>query len=364
MLLHKIAITLIPNIGEIRAKNLIAYCGGLENVFNEKKEKLAKIPGIGSIAANSFSNLKDVFKRAEEEIVFIEKHKITPLFYLDKEYPFRLKQCADSPLMLYYRGNADLNNSKILSIVGTRTATDYGKSITKKIVNGLSDLDILIVSGLAYGIDICAHKASMQNNLKTVGVLGHGLDRIYPDLHRGTAKKMLDCGGLLTKFMSKTKPDKMNFPERNAIIAGLADAVVIIESKMKGGALITGEIANSYSRDVFAVPGKVGDKCSEGCNYFIKANKAGLVENADDIKYFMSWDSPVKKEKQKPAELFRVLTADEQIIVDILKENKESSIDYLCNNTQFSTSKIAELLLNLEFAGIIKSNPGKIYQLQ
>jgi DNA processing protein len=363
MLLHQIALTLLPNIGDIRAKNLVAYCGGVEAIFTEKRQNLLKIPGIGNIVAESISSKNGIFNRAEEEIKFIEKHKIQPLFYLSDEYPAKLKECPDSPLMLYYKGNADLNKKKILSIVGTRSATDYGKIICKQFVKALSDLDILIVSGLAYGIDICAHKEALSNDLMTVGVLGHGLDRIYPIEHKSVAQQMLEQGGLLTSFMSKTKPDKMNFPARNAIIAGIADATLVVESKIKGGALITAEIANSYSRDVFAVPGKIGDKCSEGCNYFIKANKAALVESAEDIKYFMQWYSNQKNAKPKQTVLFTELKPEEKVITDILKDNNESSIDFLCSQSQMTTGKIAEILLNLEIAGVIKSLPGKIYKL-
>ena len=363
MLLYQIALTLLPNIGDIRAKSLVAYCGGAEAVFSEKKQNLLKVPGIGTIVAQSLDNRKEALELAEEEIAFIEKHKITPLFYLDKEYPFKLKNCPDSPVMIYYRGNANLNSKKIISIVGTRNATDYGKSLCKKIIKGLAELDVLIVSGLAYGIDVCAHKEALANNLDTVGVLGHNFTRIYPSEHKDIAKKMLEQGGLISQFNSKAKFEPINFPARNAIIAGIADATVVIESKKKGGSLITAEIANSYSRDVFAVPGKAGDKYSEGCNYLIKSNKAALIESADDIKYFMSWDNVKKDKKPKQTVLFTELKPEEKIIVDILTENGELSIDYICNKAQMNNSKIAETLLNLEFAGIIKNLPGKIYKL-
>ena len=363
MLQYQIALTMLPNIGDIKAKNLVAYCGSVENVFREKKNKLLQIPGIGSVIAESFNKKDIALKAAEEEIAFIEKHKITPLFYLDEEYPTRLKNFTDCPVMLYYKGNANLNSKRVVSIVGTRNATDYGKTVCKQIVEGLAEEGMLVVSGLAYGIDICAHKAALSNNLDTIGVLGHSLKQLYPTEHRAIAQKMIEHGGLLTQFHSKSKFEPSNFPARNVVIAGMGDAVIVVESKRKGGALITAEIANSYSRDVFAVPGKAGDKCSEGCNYLIKANKAALVENADDIKYLMGWDDKKRSSKPKQTALFTELKAEERIIVDILKESQETSIDLICNKAELSTGKIAETLLNLEFAGIIKSMPGKIYKL-
>ena len=275
---YQIALTLIPGVGDVLAKNLISYCGSAEEVFKQKKAQLFKIPDIGPVIAESIVKFNS-FKRAEEEIKFIEKYKIQPLFYLDKTYPERLKQCYDSPPLLYYKGNVELNQTKILAIVGTRKASDYGKAITEEIISGLSQEGILIISGLAYGIDIYAHKAALKNNLNTIGVVGHGLDTIYPAIHKPVAEKMINQGGILTEFMSKTKMSPENFPARNRIVAGISDAVLIVEAAEKGGALITAEIANSYNRDVFAIPGRSIDTVSRGCNYLIKSNKAALVES-------------------------------------------------------------------------------------
>ena len=360
MLIYKIGITLIPGVGDITAKKLIAYCGGIEAVFKEKKANLIKIPGINE----SFAKLiisQNVLSRAEEEIKFIEKYKITPLFYLEKDYPERLKNCNDSPVMLYYKGNANLNSQKVLSIIGTRNATDYGKNICKKIIEDLSSLDILIVSGLAYGIDICAHKISLENNLQTVGVLGHGLHTLYPSVHKPIAEKMINNGGLLTEFISKTKPDTGNFPMRNRIVAGMTDAVLVIETKKKGGSLITAEIANSYNRDVFAIPGRHHDETSQGCNYLIKSNKAALVESADDIIYQMNWEEK-KSKKSIQKKLFVELSPDEKTIMDLLNEFENLPIDTLCNKTELGHGKISAALLNLEFSGLVKCLPGKVYQ--
>ena len=364
MLYYQIALTLIPNIGDITGKKLIAYCGGIETVFKESKKNLLKIPGIGSLLVQSIiENRKTALERAEKEISFIEKNNISAFFYLDDEYPNRLKHCIDGPIMLYKKGNVDLNNKKIISIVGTRKATEYGKEITKKIIEDLSGFDVLIVSGLAYGIDTCAHKTAVSTGLPTVGVLAHGLDRIYPPINSGLAQKMLNHGGLLTDFISETNPDRENFPKRNRIIAGLSDAVIVIEAARKGGALITADIANSYNRDVFAVPGKIGDTYSEGCNFFIKTNRAALIQSAKDIIYIMGWEESKDKNKPIQKKLFIEMTDDERKIVDLLEKNGDSGIDFLCINSQMTTSKVATALLNLEFNGMVKSLPGKYYQL-
>ncbi|MDD5571143.1 MAG: DNA-processing protein DprA [Bacteroidales bacterium] len=361
MLIYKIGITLIPGVGDITAKKLIAYCGGVENVFREKKAHLVKIPGIKDAIAKSIIT-QNVLKRAEEEVGFIEKYKISPLFFLDKEYPERLKNCSDSPIMLYYKGNANLNVPKTLAIVGTRNATSYGKEICKKIIEELSSLDVFIVSGLAYGIDICSHKAALDNNLKTLAVLGHGLDTIYPSVHKPVAEKMIRNGGILTEFISKTKPDVPNFPKRNRIIAGMADAVLVMETKERGGSLITAEIANSYNRDVFAVPGKINDEYSRGCHYLIKTNKAALVESANDIIYFMNWEDKKSKKGNIQKKLFVELTDDEKIIMNLLNENESLPIDVICYKTELGHGRISAALLNLEFSGLLKSLPGKIYK--
>ena len=360
---YKIGITLIPDVGDITGKKLIAYCGGVEAVFKEKKQNLLKIPGIGEHLVNSILK-QDVLKRAEQEIAFIKKYNITPFFYLDKQYPERLKHCIDSPMMLYFKGNADLNATKIISVVGTRKPTEYGIKTCNKLIKDLTSQNVLIVSGLAYGIDSCSHKAALKNNLKTIGVLAHGLDIIYPSLNKSLAEKMVENGGLITEFISKTKMDPAFFPRRNRIIAGLADAVIVVESGIKGGSLITANIANSYSRDVFAVPGKNDDKYSVGCNHLIKINKAALFQSAEDVIYIMGWEKNKEKNAPTQRELFVKLKPNEEILVKLLKENGDSDIDYLCLNANLTMSKVAAALLSLEFSGIIKGLPGKMYSLQ
>ena len=263
-------------------------------------------------------------------------------------------------MMLYYKGSADVNYKRTISIVGTRRATNYGKARCEEIIEELKSREVLVVSGLAYGIDSCAHRRSLELGIDTIGVLGHGLDRIYPAQNRKLAEKMVEQGGLLTEFISKTNPDRENFPKRNRIVAGMVDAVLVIESDRKGGALITAEIANSYNRDVFAVPGRIGDDYSRGCHFLVKTNRAALVENGHDIAFLMGWDEQ-KVDKKIQTELFVNLTDEQKRILKTIQEHKEITIDQLTIKTKLSTSKVAASLLTLEFEGFVKSLPGKLY---
>ena len=360
-LLYQIALTLIPGVGNINGKNLVAYCGGVEAIFSENRNHLLKIPGIGQQTVDNILN-HNVLDRATEEIEFVRKYSIRTAFYLDSDYPLRLKQCADSPLIIYYKGNVNLNAEKIIGIVGTRSATEYGKESCIKLVEGLAELNPLIVSGLAYGIDTYAHKASLENELSTIGVLGHGLDRIYPFANRNLAARMLEKGGLLTEYMSGTKPDAINFPSRNRIIAGLCDAIIVVEAAKTGGALITADIANSYNRDVFSIPGRIGDLYSEGCNFLIKTNRAALIQSPLDIITFMNWDDGHFRKKPAQRELFINFTPVESQIVEALREGN-LEIDTLLLKTGILPSKAVEALLNLEIEGIINCLPGKVYHL-
>jgi DNA processing protein len=361
-LLYNIAITLVPDIGDIRAKSLIAYCGSAEAVFKEKAARLEKIPGIGAFGAKAISKSK-VLDRAEKEIGFIREYKITPIFFTEESYPRRLRHCDDSPVMLYYKGTAGLNAERIVAVVGTRNATEYGKDLCKKLVEDISGLEVLVMSGLAYGIDICAHKTALENKLNTVGVLAHGLDRIYPAVHSAPAKKMLKQGGLLTEFPSDTNPDRENFPKRNRIVAGMSDAVIVVEAGRKGGALITAELGNSYHRDVFAFPGRVGDTYSEGCNNLIKTNRAALIQSAKDLEYIMGWDNKKKEKKAVQKQLFVDLKPEEETIVKVLRDKGKINIDELSVLSDMPMSQTATVLLHLEFSGLVKSLPGKMYQL-
>jgi DNA processing protein len=361
-LLYQIALTLVPNIGDIHAKALINTFGDAQSIFKAKKSVLENMEGIGTVRAGSIKAFRD-FTSSEAEIKFVEKYKITPLFITDKNYPRRLLNCYDSPSLLYYRGTADLNSTKIISIVGTRNHSDYGKTICEKLVEELQHENILIVSGLAFGIDTIAHKTAIKNNLATVGVLAHGLDRIYPVQNKTLAKQMTEQGGLLTEFLSETNPDKQNFPKRNRIVAGLCDALVVIESGKKGGSLITAELANGYNKDVFAMPGKTTDTKSEGCNYLIKNNKASLIENAGDLLEMMNWKPVTKPAHKKQRELFIEFTPDEKVVVDILQQQDTIQIDQLYFKSGLSSSAMAAALLMLEMNGVVTSLPGKVYKM-
>jgi DNA processing protein len=363
---YRIGITLIKGIGNGLAKNLIAYLGNEENIFREKQQNLAKIPGIGEVLSKEIAS-QNVMTRAEEEVEFILKNKIKPYYFADRDYPFRLRECPDSPIMIYTKGNCNLNDGKFIGIVGTRNATEYGKEHCKKLVNDLAQHQpqAVIVSGLAYGVDICAHKAALDAGLATIGVIGHGLDRIYPAAHRPSAVKMLHKGGLLTEYLSKTNPDRQNFVQRNRIIAGLCDALIVVESAAKGGALITAELANDYNRDVFAFPGRVSDEWSAGCNALIRNNKASLIESAVDVLRFMNWekqDATIKTSIQTA--LFLDLSDEEQHIASILRKNPEGiQLNGLAIELEKPISKLSPLLLEMEFKGIVKCMPGSIYRI-
>ena len=361
-LLYQVALTLVPNIGDVHAKTLISIYGTAQSVFQAKKKELENIEGIGHIRARSIKDFTDL-SVAEEEIKFIEKYKISPLFITDDAYPKRLLNCYDSPLLLYYRGNADLNTSKIISVVGTRNNSAYGKMVCENFIEALRSENILVVSGLAFGIDTIAHKASLKNNLKTVAVLAHGLDRIYPEQNKPLAKQITQQGGLLTEFISNSNPDKQNFPKRNRIVAGICDAVIVIESGKKGGSLITAELGNGYNKDVFAIPGRTNDAKSEGCNYLIKNNKAALINSADDFLEFMNWKPLPKPSAKKQRELFIELSPDEKIVVDILQQQESIQIDELYFKSGLSSSEVATALLMLEMQNVVLSLPGKVYKL-
>jgi DNA processing protein len=363
--LQAIALSLVPGIGSVNAKKLIAYTGSIEGVFKEKKTNLIKIPGIGEFLAAEIKGAQ-VIKKAEEEMVFMNKYKIAAFFYLDEAYPARLKNCPDSPLVLFAKGNANFNNTKVLSLVGTRSATDYGKTFTENLVKSFSELkyNVLIVSGLAFGIDIAAHKAALKNKLETVAVLGHGLKSIYPSIHSKYAREIVNQGALVTEFVSDVKADRAYFVRRNRIIAGLADATIVVESGERGGALITADLANAYNRDVFAVPGRIDDPHSKGCNKLIKTNKAVLLESVEDLEYMLGWERPGGvKQKSIQRELFVNLSEDENKIIEIIRQQNEINIDILSAEADMPVSKVSPLLLNLEFSGLVKSLPGKVYKL-
>ncbi len=361
-LLYQLALTRIPHIGDIHAKALVQIYGDAASIFNAPKKELEKIEGIGTIRANSIKRFHD-FTICESEIAFIEKYKIQTLFINDKKYPQRLVNCYDSPALLYYRGSADLNHPRILSIVGTRNNSAYGKQVCENLLEAFAGKNILIISGLAFGIDTIAHRSALKNDLQTIAVLAHGLDMIYPAQNKSLAKQMTGQGGLLTEFKSNSNPDKQNFPKRNRIVAGICDALIVIESAKKGGSLITAELANSYNKDVFAIPGRTSDPKSEGCNYLIRANKSSLITGADDFLEMMNWNEKEKPAKNKQRQLFIELTPEEKTITAILQEKDSVAIDELYLKSGLSSSAAAQALLMLEMNGIILSLPGKMYKL-
>jgi len=365
-LIYKIGITLVKGIGNITAKQIIENLGDAALLFTEKKPVLERKYGLSRRIIEEIHR-PEVLRRAEKEIHFIEKAHITPLFITDSAYPNRLKDCVDAPVMLYFRGNADLNAEKIISIVGTRNATGYGKEITDRLIHDVREMfpESLIVSGLAYGIDIAAHRAALREDLATIGILAHGLDRIYPLAHRAAAVEMINKGGLLTDFISETNPDRQNFVKRNRIVAGLSDCTVVVESAQKGGALITANIADSYNRDIFAFPGKISDKYSEGCNSLIKSKKAALVTSADDIFREMNWNDPPEPVRPQAIQraLFPELNPEEQRVMAILSKAGSMQLNLLAIELDLPVSQLSVLLFELEMNGMLRCKPGGMYCL-
>lgn len=360
---HLIALSMLPGLGDARIKKLVAYSGGARQVFQQSRSFLEKIPNIGKKISDSISS-KEVLVRAEKEMAFAIKNEVEVISFLDERYPARLKHCQDSPTVLFKKGNGSINPPRVVSIVGTRNATREGKAFTEQLVDELAVAQIAVVSGLAYGIDITAHKASLKFNTPTIGCLAHGLDRIYPKLHEKTAHEMLETGALITEFPIGTSPDRENFPKRNRIVAGMADATIVVEAAAKGGALITAELANSYNRDVFAVPGRVSDSYSEGCNNLIKYLKAAMITSGADVLRAMNWDVKSGKSTSKPAQtkLMIALTPDQEKVTEVLK-NDNHTIDRISVLSGLPMSKVATVLLELEFEGLVSSLPGKVFKL-
>ena len=360
-LFHLLALLKIDGVGDIVAKKLINHCGSAENVFSSKSSHLKSIDGIGEVL---LKNLKDksVFERAEQELKFIENEKITVLDYQNINYPDRLKHCIDGPILLFASGNLNLENRKIISIVGTREITSYGTNFCKKLIEDLAIFNPIIVSGFAYGVDIVAHQAAMENNLQTIGVLAHGLNQIYPKTHKKYVAKVEEKGGFLTEFWSNSNPEKENFVRRNRIVAGMSEATVVIESAEKGGSLITAMIANDYNRDVFAVPGRTSDKYSQGCNNLIKTQRANLMTSAADLVYILNWELETKAGKPVQKQLFVVLDTEEQKIYDYLQKNGKQLLDIIALECDFPIFRISSLLLNMELKGVIRPLPGKLFE--
>lgn len=361
-LMYRIATTLIPGIGNTNAKKLLAWIEEPSMLFTLPRRELLKIPGMQRVLKQE-TDLRQLLERAQKEVKFIRNSNIKPLFYYDEDYPPLLRQCPDSPLMLYFKGDEDFKAKKILAVVGTRQATAYGNRICEEIINDFQEDDVVIVSGMAYGIDSCAHRKAVSCGLSTVGVLAHGLDQLYPPSNRSLARRMLRKGGLITEFLSNTNPDRENFPKRNRIIAGLADAVLVVESARRGGGIITAEIANSYNRDVFTVPGRVKDEFSDGCHLLIRRNIAALVRSADDIRYSMGWEGSEKRKENKQALLERH-SEEEQKVLKLIVDKEKASVDDLVLISGLGASRTASILLKLEFEGVISGLPGKVYEIR
>lgn len=362
--LYKIAIAQLKGMNMEIVRALIDVAGSVQSFFETDPQHWAEKVGLKRVVVSKEAIAKAIHF-AEEELAFLEKSIITPLFFTDSDYPTRLLECVDAPLLLYYRGEAALNNTRVISIVGTRHATNYGRGFCEKFIRELAEMlpETLIVSGLAYGIDICAHRAAMTNNLPTVGVLAHGLNTIYPASHRQTAIEMLRHGGLLTEYSSRSFTTKGSFVARNRIVAGIADATLVIESADKGGALITAGIASSYDRDLFALPGRVGDPYSAGCNQLIAQNKAAMVYSAQQFVEQMCWLQSPKGATPFQPSLFTDLDAEEQLILNVLIKRGECQINALCIATNMPTPKLLPMLLEMEFKGVIAAFPGGVYRL-
>jgi DNA processing protein len=360
-LLYRIALTQIDQIGYKFSRRLLQTFGSAKAVFHAPLKKLIAIDGMGEKKARPFSQKPD-FKKLHAEIDFITKHNIQPVFILDDDYPDKLKACEDAPIMLYYKGTGPILHKRMVAVIGSRDNTDYGARMTEDLIEGLKQEDMVIVSGLAAGIDGIAHRKALQMGLSTIGVLAHGLDTIYPSQHKHIAREMVNHGGLLTEYPSGTIPDKYNFPMRNRIVAGLSDVTVVVETAKKGGAMITAKLATSYNRDVAAFPGRTIDKKSEGCNYLIRTNIAQMITSADDLLEMMNW-SAASEDKVVQAKLFNHLTDEETNIAAILNDTEGMHIDELLLKSSFTPAQLSSLLLTMELGGAVKALPGKRFRM-
>ncbi|TVZ56163.1 DNA processing protein [Lutibacter sp. Hel_I_33_5] len=347
-------------VGDILAKKLIAKVGDVEQIFKEKPTTLQKINGIGSHVTNHLFDTKNL-QEAEKELNYIQDNKIDYSYFLEDDYPVNLQHCIDAPILFFKDGNIDFSNQKIISIVGTRNITSYGRDFCNQLIEDLTEHNPIIVSGFAYGVDICAHKAAIKNKLQTFAVLAHGFDQIYPKVHKKYINQVNEKGGFITEFWSEEQPLRENFLKRNRIVAGISKATIIIESAEKGGSLVTADIANSYSKDVFAVPGRTTDIYSKGCNSLIKNNKAHLLTSASDIIKMLNWDvSKASIPRQK--ELFVSLTEKEQKIYNYLQKTGKQILDIISLETTIPMCQLSSILLQMELKGVIKPLPGKVFE--
>ncbi|MEZ4857276.1 MAG: DNA-processing protein DprA [Flavobacteriaceae bacterium] len=361
-LLYTLALQRVPNLGDVSAKKLITTIGSAEGIFKEKKSNLLKIDGIGRIKLKELS-LDTQLPQAETELAYIEDNQIECCYFLEKNYPEGLKHCLDGPILFFQKGNIDIQNKKLISIVGTRNATPYGMAFCEKLLEDLAPLKPVIISGFAYGIDITAQKKAMDLGLQTIGCLAHGFDQMYPKTHKRYVARINENGGFISEFWSNDPFDKTNFLKRNRIIAGLSEATIVIESADKGGSLVTADIANSYHREVFAVPGRTTDIYSQGCNNLIKGQQAHLLNSAADILYHLGWEIDIKKSLPKQTELFVELTEEENIVWNYLKQKDKEGLDSIALDCNFPTFKMASILLTMELKGVVRPLPGKMFQV-
>jgi len=360
-LISALRLQCIPNIGDISSRKLITYCGSPAAVFKEKKETLLKIGGIGTKIIEGLYDYR-YLKAAENEYYFIEEHNIECLYFEDKNYPKYLRHCADAPLILFQRGAINLKDRKIISIVGTRNITPHGRQFCEQFIEEIAPLDPVIVSGFAYGVDICIQKAANSLGLQTIGCLAHGLNQIYPRAHRKYCASIEKNGGFLTEFWSTSKPDRENFLQRNRVIAGISEATIVIESAEKGGSLVTADIANSYNRDVFAVPGRPNDLFSAGTNTLIKQQKAHLLTSVADLVYYLNWDLQKKLTDAVQKQLFVELNETEHSIYSFLQQEGKQLLDDIALGSQLSIFKTASTLLSMELKGLVRPLPGKQFE--
>lgn len=360
-MIYTIALSMVPQVGPVTAKELIKSIGSAEEVLKSSERILQKVPGVGPHLSNQLKT-KNFLERAEQEMRFLEKHKIRALSFQDNDYPIRLKRCNDSPIVIYAKGNSNLENRHVIAMVGSRLATDYGKGICREFIQDLRAFNPIIVSGLAYGIDINSHKEALRAGLETLAVVGHGLDRMYPSSHRGIALEIINHGALISEFYSGVKPDRENFPARNRIIAGLSDAVIVVEAREQGGALITADIANSYNRDVFAFPGRINDTQSKGCINLIRNNVAQIVSSAEEFIQNVGWGDAQQLSIQKKM-FIELNEVENELVQYLISENSKVHFDQILNHLNWRHSKLSSTLLQLEISGLVKSMPGSMYRL-
>jgi DNA processing protein len=352
----------VPNIGDVIAKRLIAHCGSPLAIFEENRNHLLKIDGVGTYTLKHLFDTEHL-EAAEAELEFILKNDFDCTYFEDVDYPGFLKHCIDGPILLFREGNMDLSERKLISIVGTRQITSYGMAFCEELIASLAPLDPVIVSGFAYGVDIFAQREAMKHGLQTIGCLAHGLNQIYPKVHAKYQQDVLKHGGFMTEFWSTSKPDRENFLKRNRIIAGMTEATIVIESAEKGGSLVTADIAHSYNREVFAVPGRSSDKFSLGCNNLIKQQKAHMLTSAADLLYILGWDLEKKEVPSLQKQLFVDLDANEQVIYDYLQQKGKQVLDSIALTCQMPIHQVSATLLGMEMKGVVRPLPGKLFEV-